>query len=137
MKPAGCFCRCRRPRATRWFPRSHLISRVMASEAAPGSDEALLDRLAARVVDLHLEVPAILALETGRPLSVVAGQAMLFFEPLVQSLFSFSDYRRYAALIERRESIEDLIRRIESRADAAQQARRKPSSTDRARPGRP
>jgi len=99
----------------------------MASDAAPENDQALLDRLAARIVELRLEVPAILALESGRPLSVVAGQAMLFFEPLVQSLFSFSDYRRYAAIIQRRESIEDLIRNIEHRADAARQQRRPPA----------
>lgn len=109
----------------------------MGSETVPEPDDALLDRLAKRIVELRLEVPAILTLESARPLSVVAGQAMLFFEPLVQSLFTLSDYRRYAALIQRRESIEDLIRRIESRVDAAQQARRRPDPSDRARPGRP
>jgi hypothetical protein len=107
--------------------RSNRISTAMGSEAPPESDEALLERLAARVVELRLEVPAILTLESARPLSVVAGQAMLFFEPLVQSLFSFSDYRRYAAIIQRRESIEDLIRRIEHRADTAREQRRPPA----------
>lgn len=100
------------------------------------SDEALLDRVAARVVELRLEVPAILALESGRPLSVVAGQAMLFFEPLVQTLFGLSEYRRYAALIQRRETIEDLIRRIESRAEAAREARRSQAQTGPDRRGR-
>ena len=99
----------------------------MASDATPPSDQALLERLATRVVELHLEVPAILALESGRPLSLVAGQTMLFFEPLVQSLFNFSDYRRYAGLIERRENIEELIRQIESRAEAARATRRPPA----------
>jgi len=108
----------------------------MASDA-PLSDDALLDRLAARIVELRLEVPAILALESGRPLSVVAGQAMLFLEPLVQTLFGLADYRRYAALIQKRESIEDLMRRIESRAEAARSARRGPAPTDQARSGRP
>jgi hypothetical protein len=51
------------------------------------------------VVELRMEVPAILTLEGGKPLSLLAGQAMIFFEPFVQSLFSFPDYRRYAALI--------------------------------------
>lgn len=97
----------------------------MASEAplAP-EDTALLERLAARVVELRMEVPAILALETGKPLSVLAGQAMGFFEPMVQSLFSFPDYRRWAALIERRDAIEALILRIEDRADRAREERR-------------
>ena len=97
----------------------------MASE--PGlspEDLDLLDRLAARVVELRMEVPAILTLEGGKPLSVLAGQAMIFFEPFVQSLFSFPDYRRYAALIERREAIEGLIVRIEEHSERARTQRR-------------
>jgi len=97
----------------------------MASEAPLGAeDAALLDRLAARVVESRMEVPAILALETGKPLSVLAGQAMNFFEPMVQSLLSLPDYRRWAALIERRDAIEALILRIEQRADRAHEERR-------------
>lgn len=95
----------------------------MASEL-PAEDLALLDRLAARVVELRMEVPAILTLESGKPLSVLAGQAMIFFEPFVQSMFSFPDYRRYAVLIERREAIEALIARIEEHAERARAERR-------------
>jgi hypothetical protein len=79
-------------------------------------DRELLDRLAARIVELRLETPAILALETARPLSLVAGQALVFFEPIVQSLFRLTDYRRYAALAERRECLGLLVDRIEARA---------------------
>jgi hypothetical protein len=98
----------------------------MASDAslAP-QDLDLLDRLAKRVVELHLELPALLTLETGRPLSVLAAQTLVFFEPMVQALFSFPDYRRFALLIERREAVEALIQRIELRADEAQGARRR------------
>ncbi len=98
----------------------------MATEEAglSESERALLDRVAERVVDLHLEVPAILSLETARPLSVVAGQAMLFFEPLVQALMRVEGYRGFAALVERREAIEALVRRIEARADARAEAAR-------------
>ena len=97
----------------------------MASEvpALGPEDRALLERLARRVVELHLEVPAILALETGRPLSLLAGQAMLFFEPFAQALFRLADYRRYAALVERRDALEALVRMIETAADAAQDER--------------
>jgi hypothetical protein len=86
-------------------------------------ERALLERVAERVVELHLEVPAILTLETARPLSVVAGQAMLFFEPLVQALLRIEDYRTFALLIERRDALEALTRRIEARADQARGAR--------------
>ena len=97
----------------------------MASEPALDPDDlALLDRLAARIVELRLETPAILTLESTRPLSLVAGQAMLFFEPFVQSVFRFTEYRRVAQLIERRDALETLTRRIEILADEAHAARR-------------
>jgi len=90
---------------------------VTVAELAP-EDVALLERLAQRVVDLRLETPALLTIETARPLSLLAGQAMIFFEPFAQALFRYPDYRRVAALIERREALEALARLIEQRADA-------------------
>lgn len=101
----------------------------MASEALKPEERDLLDRLARRVVDLRLDLPAILTLETGKPLSLVASQAMIFFEPLIQSLFSFPDYRRFAMLIERREAVETLIQTIERHADEARLARRSSSTS--------
>jgi hypothetical protein len=77
------------------------------------ADRVLLERLAARIVELRMETPAILTLETAQPLSLLASQAMAFFEPLVQSLFRLPDYRRFAALAERRDAIELLERLIE------------------------
>jgi len=97
----------------------------MAAEPLAEADRALLERLARRVVELRLETPALLTLETARPLSLLAGQAMLFFEPFAQALFSFPDYRRVAALVERREALEELSRMIERATDAREQAGRK------------
>jgi hypothetical protein len=107
----------------------------MASDPQPlgAEDQALLDRVAARVVELHMEVPAILTLETAKPLTVIASQTLIFFEPMVQSLFRFSDYRRFAALVERRDVMEALIRRIETAAD---EARVKRAAARRAAGGR-
>jgi len=92
----------------------------MVSDAtlAP-EDLALLERLAARIVELRLEIPAILTLETARPLALVAGQALVFFEPIVQAMFRLPDYQRFARLIERREHLETFARIIERRADEA------------------
>jgi len=111
----------------------------MASDPQPlaPEDQVLLDRLAARVVELHMEVPAILTLETARPITVVASQAMIFFEPMVQSLFRFTDYGRFAALVERRDVIESLIVRIEAcaEADRTRRAAAKRASGGRTGPG--
>jgi hypothetical protein len=83
------------------------------------------------VVELRLEVPAILTLESVRPLSLVASQAMIFFQPLVQALLRFDDYRRFAALAERRDALETLTTVIERRAAESRAARHA------AREGRP
>ena len=86
-------------------------------DALSPEDEALLSRLAARIAELRLEVPAILTLESSRPVSLLAGQAMIFFEPIAQSLFRLGDYRRFAALVENRGAIERFIQLIEQKAE--------------------
>ena len=98
----------------------------MAAEALAPEDQALLDRLARRVVELRLETPALLTLETARPLSLLAGQAMLFFEPFAQALFHLPEYRRVAALVERREALEELARLIERATDERERAAKAP-----------
>jgi len=97
----------------------------MAADALTDDDRALLEKLARRVVELRLETPALLTIETARPLSVLAGQAMLFFEPFAQALFRLPDYRRLAALIERRDALESLVTLIERAADERERAGKK------------
>lgn len=74
---------------------------------------ALLDRIARFIVRRGMTVPAILFLETARPLNYVGSQVMAFVEPLVRSLFTATDYVELRRILERRESIETLIQRIE------------------------
>jgi hypothetical protein len=94
------------------------------SNAIGPEDRALLERVAAKIVALRLELPAILTLETGRPLSLLASQTMIFFEPIVGAILRLPDYQRFALLIERREAVEALLRSIEDQADAAHESRR-------------
>ena len=104
-----------------------------AGDRALGAEElALLDRVAERVVALRLELPAILTLETGRPLSLLAGQTMIFFEPIVGAFLRLPDYRTFALLIERREAVEALLRAIETRAEEAHASRRAAAAAKRA-----
>lgn len=110
----------------------------MAGDATPlsAADRELLERIAARVVELRLETAAILAIETARPLSLVAGQALVFFEPLVQSLLRLADYRRFATLVERRDALEALVRAIETHTDRRDAARDAERNAARARRNR-
>lgn len=105
----------------------------MATEPELSSDDLeLLDRVARRLVELRLETPAILTIESALPLSVVAGQAMLFFEPLVAAFLRLPDYRRFARLVEDRGALEILAQRIEDRAEERAERRRAESGARRA-----
>ncbi len=84
------------------------------------SDRQILETVARRVVELHMEVPAVLALESVRPLSLLGSQALYFFEPVLGSLLHWPHYRRFAELIEDRDVLEHLTRTIEG---LAQQSR--------------
>jgi hypothetical protein len=79
------------------------------------TDEELLDAIAGRVVNMRLAVPAVFFLESTKPLSFVGSQALVFLEPFVQAFLSTETYSRFARLMEDRQNVEALIRRIESR----------------------
>ena len=88
-------------------------------------DAALFDRLAVWLCERSLEVPAVLFLETCRPLSWVGSQAMHFFEPFVHAIFAWPEYQRLAELLEDRQNLERLTRAIEDEADRRQARRPK------------
>jgi hypothetical protein len=103
-----------------------------AREVRTPEDEALLDRLAARVVAMRMTVPAILFLESSKPLSFLGSQAMYFFEPMVRAFFSVPEYERFAALLERRETMEALLVKIEEKDADARGAEREAKARRRA-----
>jgi len=79
----------------------------------PEEQEAVFDKLAKWVVRKGMTVPAIMALESVKPLNYVSSQAMVFFEPIFQAIFNMREYNVVREALEQRESIEILILRIE------------------------
>jgi hypothetical protein len=92
--------------------------------ALTADDEALLDKIAERVVRMGLAVPAVFFLESVKPLSFVGSQALVFFEPFVRAFLVLPDYERFAKLMEDRQAIERLCVRIERRDEDARDAER-------------
>ena len=116
-----------------WSSTASDVTTHAKTDGLAPEDDALLDRLAARVVELRMEIPAILTLESGRPLTFLASQAMVFFEPIARALFRLPDYRRLVVLVEHRETVETLTAKIEARAEDAHRARRAAAAERRAR----
>ena len=86
-------------------------------------DKEFLDRVAQKVVEVQMAVPAILFLESVKPLNFIGNQVMLFFNPIIQTIYPFQSYKRVQDLLERRDSIEALLVRIEQAEADAQTAR--------------
>lgn len=61
-----------------------------------------------------MAVPAIMFLESVKPLNYVSSQALIFFEPIVQTIFNFKDYETFRVALEKRPTIELLIQKIEA-----------------------
>ena len=87
-------------------------------------ENLVVDKVARKVVEKGMTVPAILFLESVKPLNFIGSQALVFFEPIVQTLFNFNDYNTFQTALEKRESIEVLLLRIEE-LDAVDRRRQK------------
>ena len=84
--------------------------------AISADDAAFLDRVADAVTRRGMTAPALLFLETVRPLNFVGAQFVLFASPLLDVLWNPEERRRLTRLMERRSVVEELMRRLETRA---------------------
>ncbi|MBX2802363.1 MAG: hypothetical protein KTR31_32085 [Myxococcales bacterium] len=75
-------------------------------------DEAV-QAVAQFVVRFGLTVPAVLWLESVRPLSFVGSQAMHMLSPSIAAFLPVNQWDALAALLEERDGLEVLVRRIE------------------------
>ena len=90
---------------------------MFAADVSAERRDEVLTRIAQKVVDLRLTPVAIVMLESGKPLSFVGSQLMVFFQPIVTSLFPFHQYDEVAALLEERANVEALIQKIQKLED--------------------
>lgn len=84
-------------------------------------ERVLADRLARIVVNRRMATPAVMALESARPLSFIGSQVLVFFQPLLNVAFRQEDTDRLVRLLERRDGIDlvlDRIQQLEDEGDA-------------------
>jgi hypothetical protein len=96
----------------------------MSEPELTAADRALMAKLGAWLAERRLETPAILFLESVRPLSFVGAQGLYFLEPFARAIFDVTEYERLARLLERRSNLELLVRAVEDAADARDAAAR-------------
>jgi hypothetical protein len=104
-------------------PNSPLGHQELPSEKDDLTPEEreILNKIANKVVRMQMTVPAIMFLESVKPLNWVGSQVMVFFEPFVSALFgdktygffSVRDYNLFRQMMEKRENTERLLQKIE------------------------
>jgi hypothetical protein len=92
--------------------REHLMDQEK-NGSIEEEDLKLIRDLARGIVDRKLDAPAVFFLEASRPLSFLAGQAMIFLGPLIKAIYPMKHYNRLAVLLEDRMNVARLIQEIE------------------------
>ena len=93
---------------------------VVAEDVPEEEAEALLEKLADGIVRRQLAIPAVLLLETCKPLNFVGSQALAFLAPLLTLIFNKADVDRFIELLEKRQSVDlicDTILELENARD--------------------
>ena len=82
-------------------------------ELSDDEDVKLLTKLANGITNRKMSAPAILFLETLRPMSYLGSQAMAFFKPFCTMIFRKTEYEEILKVLEKRESVTKLIQLLE------------------------
>jgi hypothetical protein len=83
----------------------------MIYEITPQERDQLIEKLARLVHRFGMYTPAIFLLETGKELSWLGSQFMHLFSPVITLIWG--DFEKLAFLLEDKQNVERLIRRIE------------------------
>jgi len=79
--------------------------------------DKFINKVASEIVRRRLATPAIIMLESSKPLTFVASQAMIFFDPMVNMVTSLKSYSKFQKILEDRDRVEQLISTIEKLED--------------------
>ena len=98
-----------------WLKHAFAIEREGPVEPTE-AQKAVVDRLCRQVVERGLETPALVFLESVRPLNYVSSQALTFFSPILSAVADGPACQDLAEFLEKRGSVDYLCRRIEQLA---------------------
>jgi len=82
-------------------------------EKLTAEEKELLDKLANEIVKRKMDMVAITFLESVKYLNFIGSQTMVFFKPIVDAIFHTQIYDKIQQILEKRGSIEQLIKSIE------------------------
>ena len=93
----------------------HAFSINEAADPHTEADNLFIEKFASDISKRKLTVPAVLFLETFKPLNYIGNQAMVFFRPFVSIIFPVLKYDKVAEILGKRDSICKLIEILDSK----------------------
>ncbi len=81
------------------------ISREQADE--------MIARISKFIVNRKMAAPAIITIESLRPLSRIGSQLLHFLAPFAEIIFNAEEYQKFAILLEDQENIKKLVQKID------------------------
>lgn len=84
----------------------------------------LMEKISKAIVQRQLTVPAIIFLESVKPLSFLGNQMLIFANPVISLVVQSGNYYKFIRMIENRENIEKLTIMIEEENAHDVQSRR-------------
>lgn len=95
-----------------WLKHAFAIEPAAAVEPTAAQRD-VVDRVCRQVVARGLATPALIFLESVRPLNYVSSQTLHFFQPVLSAVADAQACRELADFLEHRGSVDYLCRRIE------------------------
>lgn len=90
----------------------------MSSVSQTPDVATLIDKVSDQIVARRLSTAAIFLLESGKPLTTVGSQFLIFLDPILKIFLTVPDYQLFIELLEDRQKVEELICAIERKEDA-------------------
>ncbi len=85
----------------------------------------LIDKIAKELVERQMTVPAIITLQTLKPVSFLGSQFLIFAKPIVDIIIPIASYKEVAVLFESPDNVERLLKRIEEFEDNRKRSKHK------------
>lgn len=76
-------------------------------------DLLLISKIAKKIVYIGLATPAIFFIEMHKPMNFLGSQILFFLEPILWGFFNTNEFRQFAKILEKRNSLEILLQKIE------------------------
>lgn len=87
----------------------HAFALAPQQRSLSTQDMALVEKIARQLVQRRMEIPALLFMESLGPLNFLGSQIMQGLRPFLELVCDAKEIQQLAALLERRNSVEQLI----------------------------